>query len=205
MDAVDPDYAAVLALLRRDDAAVRACVRVGSRVYGTATPASDHDFLVVLHDRAARQDLLWGPGINVVVHGAGSYAAALESQSIFALEGYFARAADTLKAAAPPFAYVRDRKRLRAAASERADSDWRKATKLFPDDPAAGRKRAGHALRVLAFAAQIARSGRIEDFTAGRAFAERLAFCTDERAFEAAFLGARDALLEELARFSRAR
>lgn len=198
---MEPAYSAVLAVLRRDDAAVRACVRVGSRVYGTATQESDHDFLVVLRDPKARHDLLWGPGMNLVVHGAESYASALASQSIFALEAHFAPAEHQLKAAAPPFAYVRDRKKLATTARERADSDWRKAEKVFSDDPAAARKRAGHALRVLAFAAQIARGGRISDFTVGRAFGEQLASCTDWAAVEPL----RDALLEELAQLGRVR
>ncbi len=202
---MNPEYAAVLAILRREDAAVRACVRVGSRVYGTAGPGSDYDFLVVLHDRAARHDLLWGPGTNLVVHGAESHASALANQSIFALEAHFAPPAHQLKAAAPPFAYVRDRNKLRAAAAERAESDWRKAEKVFPDDPLAARKRAVHALRVLAFAAQIARAGRIEDFTVGRGFGETLALCTDWPTLEAAFLPLRDGFLTELARLARAR
>ncbi len=202
---MDPDYGAVLAVLRRDDAAVRACTRVGSRVYGTATPESDHDFLVVLHEPAARHDLLWGPGMNLVVHGAGSYARALEDQSIFALEAHFAPPAHRLKMAAPAFTYVRDRKKLAVAARERADADWRKAEKVFAEDPAAARKRAGHGLRVLSFAAQIARSGRIEDFTAARAFADTLASCTDWRALERALQPLRDGLLAELAPHARTR
>ncbi|NOU30312.1 MAG: nucleotidyltransferase domain-containing protein [Polyangiaceae bacterium] len=197
---MEPDYAAVLAVLRREDAAVRACVRVGSRVYGTAGPGSDHDFLVVLRDPAARKDLLWGPGMNLVVHGAESYASALASQSIFALEAHFAPAVHQLKAPAPTFAYVRDRKKLRAAASERAESDWRKAEKGFADDPTAARKRAVHALRVLAFATQIARGGRIDDFTVARGFAEIVASCTDWPAIEGVFVPLRDGLLAELAR-----
>jgi hypothetical protein len=197
---MEPDYAAVLTVLRREDAAVRACVRVGSRVYGTAGPGSDHDFLVVLRDPAARNDLLWGPGMNLVVHGADGYASALAEQSIFALEAHFAPRMHQLKAPAPPFAYVRDRKKLRAAASERAESDWRKAEKVFAEDPVAARKRAVHALRVLAFATQIARGGRIDDFTVARGFAEVVASCTDWAALQGAFVPLRDGFLTELGR-----
>jgi hypothetical protein len=195
---VDPEYAAVLSLLRIEDAAVRACVRCGSRVYGTAHAGSDRDFLVVLRDPSARQDLRWGAGINVVVHGERSYELALANQSVFALEALFAPAEHQLKAPVPPFTYAFDRARLAASATERADADWNKAKKTFADEPAAARKRVSHALRVLTFAAQVAKDGRIVDYRAPLAWREQLAECMEWAAVEAAFGPTRDALAATL-------
>ncbi len=160
------DYSRVLRVLGRPDEAVRFCVRCGSHVYGTARDGSDQDFLVVLTDLAARQDLLWGENTNIVVHGAGSYASALEAQSVFALEGFFAPAEHRLKEAHPPFAYRPNARRLFEAAKARSDSDWAKARKRYDEEPEASRKRAVHGLRVLAFAAQIVEHGAIVDFQA---------------------------------------
>ena len=158
------DYGRVLETLRRNDADVRFCVRSGSQVYGTAREGSDQDFLLVLADPNARQDLLWGKNLNVVVHGAGTYAKALEDQSVFALEALFAPEEHRLKEARPPFPYRPHVGRLFDSAKARSDSDWSKAKKKFDEEPEVSKKRALHSLRVLAFAVQVAEVGRIGDF-----------------------------------------
>ena len=66
---VDPEYDRLLAVLKHPKSAVPAAWRVGSRVYGTASPDSDHDYVVVLSSPAQKQDLLFGEDINVVLHG----------------------------------------------------------------------------------------------------------------------------------------
>ncbi|WP_394826646.1 nucleotidyltransferase domain-containing protein [Pendulispora albinea] len=196
------DYARVLHTLRRDDRQVRFCVRCGSHVYGTARPGSDRDFLVVLADERARQDLLWGEDLNVVVHGAGTYAKALEEQSIFALEGLFAPAEHRLKEARPPFRYRPHTNRLFASAKGKSDSDWNKARKTFDREPEAARKRIVHALRVPAFAAQIAETGRIADFRVAVPWSEQLCAGAYEtwEAIARDFEPIRGALLEALHR-----
>ncbi|WP_394850210.1 nucleotidyltransferase domain-containing protein [Pendulispora brunnea] len=194
------DYDRVLRVLRRNDSDVRLCVRCGSHVYGTAREGSDEDFLVVLNDAEARQDLLWGENLNVVVHGAGTYAKALEDQSIFALEGLFAPAEHRLKDARPPFVYRRDVARLRDSAKARSDSDWTKAQKRF--DAESSPKRVLHALRVLAFATQIAEHGAIVDFrVAGPWWARvRSGEHATWEALAKEFAPVRDGLLVELRR-----
>ena len=135
------DYAKVLQTLRRDEADVRFCVRCGSHVYGTAGPSSDHDFLVVLADAKAPRDLVWGRNLNVIVHGARTYAAALDDQSVFAHEGLFAPVEHRLKDARPAFPFRIQRGRLFDSAQGRADSDWAKAKGRFDDEPEASKKR----------------------------------------------------------------
>lgn len=156
------EYDEVLAVLRAADRDVARCVRVGSRVYGTHHPGSDRDYFVVLRGDAPR-DLRRRPGIDVVVHSERDYVEALAAQRVFALEARFAPAEHVLadRGAAP---WRLDRRRLHAAATERSDSDWAGAERLWAVDPERAARRLFHALRVPAFAAQVAEGGRIADF-----------------------------------------
>lgn len=149
---------------RLDRGALHAVFRVGSRVYGTTHPGSDEDFLVVLARRDARQDLLFFPGLNVILHGVDSFQRALEESSVMALEAHFAPAPHRLLEPRPPFSFRLDRKRAMASARERARSDFAKARKTFEDEPEAARKKVFHALRVAMFARQIAQHGKILRF-----------------------------------------
>jgi hypothetical protein len=158
------NYAHVLQVLRRSDAEVHSLFRSGSRVYGTARPDSDEDFVAVLARRDAKQDLAFGPGVNVIIHGLDTFRAAIADQSVFALECLFLPPEHRLKEGRPPFAYKPDRARLAASATARSDADFAKAGKRFSDEPGASRKRLFHALRVPMFALQIARHGRIVDY-----------------------------------------
>lgn len=198
---------ALLALLRVEAPALRAAWRVGSRVYGTAGPTSDEDFVVVLARKGQRQDLAFAPGLNVVLHGPESFAEALAKQSVFALECHFAPAEHTLLAPRQPFAYALDKRRLAASATERSEADWSKARKRFGEEPAASRKRLFHSLRVPLFAAQVARAGRLEDLGAARALHAELARgpLDDFAWYEERFSALRVSLCEDLARLARAR
>ena len=87
---MNPEYQRLLAILRQPVNAVRFACRVGSRVYGTAGPGSDHDYLVVLINPGQKQDLLFGKEVNVVVRGVRTFQAALEDGGVFAFEAVFA-------------------------------------------------------------------------------------------------------------------
>ncbi len=67
------DTTDLLRILGRSSAEVHAIFRCGSRVYGTATAASDEDFVTVLARRDAKQDLVFRDNVNVVVHGLDSF------------------------------------------------------------------------------------------------------------------------------------
>lgn len=159
------DYADVLRLLRRKDAEIHSVCRCGSRVYGTAGPASDEDFTVVLADENARQDLLFREGKNFVLHGTGTFRKALSDQSVFALESLFAPPEHRLKEGRPPLPWKLDRAKLAASASARSDSDFAKAARTFADEPRAAKKKLFHSLRIPMFARQVIAKGRIADFT----------------------------------------
>ncbi len=71
------DTTDLLRILGRSPAEVHAIFRCGSRVYGTATAASDEDFVAVLARRDAKQDLVFRDKVNVVVHGLDSFREAI--------------------------------------------------------------------------------------------------------------------------------
>jgi hypothetical protein len=158
------DRAEVLRVLGKGDGAVAAIFRTGSRVYGTASPTSDEDFVAVLARKDARQDLAWGAGVNVVVHGLDTFRDAIADHSVFVLECLFLPPEHRLKDPRPPFAFKLDREKLAASAGGRSAADFAKAGKRFADEPGPSKKKLFHALRVPMFALQIARTGRIQDY-----------------------------------------
>ncbi|MDI1479516.1 hypothetical protein [Polyangium sp. y55x31] len=194
----------LLAVLRVPHAEIRAAYRVGSRVYGTAGPASDEDFLVVLGKPGQRQDLAFAPGLNIVIHGVATFEDALSDQSVFALECQFAPLAHVLVAPRPPFRYTLDRKKLASSAIGRSTADWQKAKKRFVDEPGPSRKKAFHALRVPVFALQVAKTGKITDYAAANHFlAELRQGPDDDFAWYEEKLGkAREALCAELTKLA---
>lgn len=165
----------VLRVLRLEDSAIHAMFRCGSRVYGTASPASDHDFVAVLARADGPRDLVFADGCNVVVHTRASFQVALDHHSVFALECLFAPAAHRLKEPSPSPRFQLDRARLAASAADRARSDFAKATARLEAEPDASRKKAFHAIRVLWFALQVARQSRITDFEAAAELWEEMA------------------------------
>jgi hypothetical protein len=158
------DYAGILRILGREGGEIHSVYRAGSRVYGTATEASDEDFVVVLARRDARQDLVFRDSVNIVLHGVDSFQKALADQSVFALECFFLPKEHRLKAPQQPFAYKLDRNKLAESASSRSASDFKKAARTFAEEPLPAKKKLFHALRVPMFALQIARSGKITDY-----------------------------------------
>ena len=195
------DITGLLKILGRSPAEAHAVFRCGSRVYGTATAASDEDFVAVLARRDAKQDLVFRDGINVVVHGLDSFREAIAGQSVFALECLFLSPQHRLVDPKPPFSFKLDRARLAASATARSTSDFKKAAKQFEEETLASKKKLFHALRVPMFALQIARSGRITDY--GQANHHWTAIRGDESAdwedYQRSYGPVRDDLLAELA------
>ena len=201
------DLAGLLKLLRAPAPEVSAVFRVGSRVYGTASPASDEDFVAVLSRAGARQDLLFAEGINVIVHDRSSFQRALERQSVLVLECFFAPREHRLHETGPVFCWSYDAEKLAAAALTTSDKDFHKAERIFDDEPDAARKKLFHSLRVLLFALEIARTRRLADFTMAaplwRAIAAHPA--SDWPALGRRFGPERDRLLADLSRLAKAK
>jgi hypothetical protein len=170
-------------------------------VYGTATATSDEDFVAVLARRDAKQDLLFGDNVNVVIHGLDSFREAIAGQSVFALECLFLAPEHRLLDPKPAFAFELDRARLAASAAARSTSDFEKAAKHLDEAPLASKKKLFHSLRVPMFALQILRSARITDYGQANhhwaAIRDHEGADRDEHA--RAFGPVRDDLLSELA------
>jgi hypothetical protein len=201
------DRADVLRVLRRQDGEVAAIFRSGSRVYGTASPTSDEDFVAVLARRDARQDLAFAPGANVIVHGLDTFQDALADHSVLALECIFLPPEHRLKDPRPPFAFKLDRGKLAASAGGRSAADFAKAGKRFADEPAPSKKKLFHSLRVPMFALQVARTGRISDYGEANGLWREIAARPDEtwEPYQEAYGPLRDRLCRELDTLARKR
>lgn len=160
----------LVSILRVGVTDVRAAYRVGSRVYGTAGPKSDEDFLFVLSKPGQKLDLAFGDDINIVVHGVATFQQALDDQSVFVLECFFASAEHVLVVPRPAFGYKLDKKKLSISATEKSNADWQKAKKTFLDEPGPARKKLFHSLRVPVFALQIAKTGKLGDYAVANAW-----------------------------------
>jgi hypothetical protein len=195
-----PEYERLLAIVKQPDSAVRAAFRVGSRVYGTDGPGSDHDYVVVLGNPLQRQDLLFAEGVNVTLHGVKSFEAALCDGSVFAFEALFAPAPHRLKEPVPPFSFELDRKKLCESAVSRSTSDYEKAKKRFADEVDASKKKLFHSVRVPLFALELVRTGKIESFgAAGEHFEEIMSHPSEDFAdYEAVYGRMRARLCAEL-------
>lgn len=202
---MDPEYERVLACLKAPDGGVRAAFRVGSRVYGTAGPGSDHDYLVVLERVDQRQDLLFGKDMNVIVHGVRSFQTALDEASVIAFEALFAPPRHRLKEPRTAFSFRLDRRRLAASATARSTSDYEKAKKRFAEEVEPSKKKLFHAVRVPLFALELARSGKIEDYGAANGYFEDILSDPSEdfAHYDATYGPLRERLCGELAKICR--
>ncbi|MBK8253745.1 MAG: nucleotidyltransferase domain-containing protein [Polyangiaceae bacterium] len=165
---MDTELRSLLALLRRPQTDVRLAVRVGSRVYQTAGPQSDVDYLVVLNAPDHKADLLFGPNINVTLHGTRSFEKALNEGSVYAFEALFAPAPHRLVFTPQPFSYKFNPPNIVASAVARSKSDFEKAKKTYPDEPNAARKKLFHSLRILLFARELVETAKLTRFDAAK-------------------------------------
>jgi hypothetical protein len=153
------DLSELLRFLRLDDWQVMRVCRAGSRVYGTAGPGSDEDFVVVA--RGVKPDLVRGPSLSVILYTPEGFMNSVEEHAVFALECLYLPPEHRLRDPVPPLTFKLDRKRLARTALSRAQADLDKSASLAG---ATRQKRLFHALRVLDFAGQILRTGKIENY-----------------------------------------
>jgi len=135
----------------------------GSRVYGTATPESDYDYIIVA------QNFFDSCNVNIHVYTVEQFRLLLERHDIQALECIFAPAMFKIKEHYPYFKIDEiDKAKLRVAISTIASNSWVKAKKKLTVSGdysvELGIKSAFHSLRILDFGIQIASSGRIQNY-----------------------------------------
>lgn len=192
---VPPEVAALIVGLPMP---ILLATRVGSRVYGTARPDSDHDVLVV-GGLASGRDLRSRGDVQVTLLSRAAYEEALGDQRIFALEALFApdehRFVDEVR-----WRWTLQRSKLATEVDERSRADLAKGLRTWADDPEKARKRIFHAIRVPTFAVQVVREGRITDFSAANdVFLDLWTEPGDAAAVEARWAPVRQALCAEVA------
>lgn len=141
----------------------------GSRVYGTHSEKSDHDFIIVVNDDSHDRDSLESSyhNFNATIYSKNSFREKLIEHKISALECYFLPKEKLLKSGfCYPFRVYP--KMLRESISEKASHSWVKAKKKFEvvqdRNVYTAKKSLFHSLRIIDFGIQIAKEGRIVNY-----------------------------------------
>jgi len=140
-----------------------AMFKYGSQVYGTTTTNSDLDFIVVAEtDEPYRS--VETEEYDIHVYSIAEFQRLLDTQTMSAIEALNAPVFSTHE-----FTYVLDKKALRHYVSAKADNSYVKAKKkiIIPEDRdyKVAKKSLFHAFRLLDFGIQVAKNGKIVDFT----------------------------------------
>lgn len=126
--------------------------RYGSRVYGTDTIDSDHDFVVVSSNDINHKDFH--------VFTKESFQLALDNHEIMAIEAYYSR---EIIGSNDLFHFKLDKKKLREVFSKTASNSFVKCKKkLAQGDTYIGLKSMFHSIRILDFGIQLATTNSIK-------------------------------------------
>jgi len=143
----------------------------GSRLYGNDTENSDLDYVIVLNQKTTSPKM-WGNSyiqietedLDLHIMTDGEYKKRLENHDIMALECYFQE--DPILKYEVNFEL--NLPMLRKSISSVTSNSWVKAKKkitLDEEDSKIGLKSYYHVFRILDFGIQIAKYGKIEDFS----------------------------------------
>ena len=138
----------------------------GSRVFGTASVTSDHDYIIVEDGEVGKEDTLSHNGIDATVYDCKRFRQRIEDHEISVLECLLLTQEHILKKELE-FSWQLDRSKLRESLSAKASNSFVKAKKKFEveQQPYIAKKSLWHSLRILKFGIQIAVHGRIIDFS----------------------------------------
>lgn len=133
----------------------------GSKVYGTTTEKSDDDYVVVVKGDSELTYGIHNDDFNIHVYSDGSFRQLLKQHHIVALECIFSN--DT------NYEFNLDLEQLRRSISAVASNSFVKCKKkLLPGkdyNPYIAKKSMFHSIRILDFGIQIAKHGKIIDFS----------------------------------------
>lgn len=139
----------------------------GSIVYGTAGEQSDHDLIAVVKDTAPEMNLS-KEKLDVSIYTQTQFNDLVLQHEISALECLFLDKKHIHKNELN-IEFNLDKVALRNAISSKSSNSWVKAKKKFivEEDfsPYIGKKSAWHAVRMLDFGTQIAKNGKIENYS----------------------------------------
>jgi len=140
-------------------------VPFGSQVYGKTTENSDKDFYMISFGTSGYKNKIVD---GSDYHDVGSYhfQEMLDNHDIAAIEVY-----SHSDAVQNDFKFVVDSEKLRRSISAVVSNSWVKAKKkMAQGDDYIGRKSMWHSIRILMFGIQIAKHGKVVDFTEANEF-----------------------------------
>lgn len=153
-----------------NQAAVMNCYRYGSRVYSTFTEHSDWDYIIVSNEVTNKIEGLASEdgSIHATVYSPAAFQEEIHQHEISVLECLFLPIEHVLKEQIK-FPFQVDVIRLRHSVSAKASNSWVKAKKKLEVDkdynPLIARKSLFHVFRILCFGLQIAKEGRILNYS----------------------------------------
>jgi len=146
----------------------------GSRVYGTESKTSDWDFIIIVEDDnekfSVNEQCFPGNDGNsdAVIMTASNFQSKINDHQIHVLECLWL-SPDKILLEKRKFSFVLDLTLLRIATQKRSGNSWSKTGKKLiqgPDyAPYIAKKSLFHCLRILQFAVQIAKNGKIIDYS----------------------------------------
>jgi predicted nucleotidyltransferase len=158
-------YSDILKRTGLKDTDIIAAYSYGSRVYGNITAKSDYDYIIIVKTKTCEQfsDNL----ININFFDEPGHKTRILNHEISALETLFLSPEFILKETYK-FGFKLDLSALRQSCSAKSSNSWVKSKKKLTIpvdyDLAVGRKSLWHAIRIIDFATQIAKTGKIEDY-----------------------------------------
>lgn len=178
----------------------------GSRIYGTADPDSDEDFIIVtkgamLKSGAFRQNAISNKNYTVqgVIYSRGGFIDAINNYEIGALECMFLPE-DKVVMKTWPFKIQKwDTKEMVRNIISKASSSWHVAD-LQAKDGFKDRAKKGifHALRILHFGLQLKESQKIYDFECANWIWEDFKLIPDDEFDTRDYINDRDELIKQL-------
>lgn len=142
----------------------------GSYVYGTNSQLSDYDFIIVCKNDTVKNDFsLERDGMNVHVYEEDVFIKQLADHKVSALECYYLPEKWKHLTYNKKYPFKLDLKILRSSFSEKASHAWVKSKKKFEVEKDRNvyiaKKSLFHSLRIIDFGIQIAKYGKINDYT----------------------------------------
>lgn len=178
----------------------------GSRVYGTATEDSDHDFIIVtkgafLKSGAFRQNAISSKDWKVqgVLYSRGGFMDAINNYEIGALECMSLDPSMIIQSKWPFKPQKWNTKELANKIIQKASASWHTADMQSKnDDKDIAKKGIYHALRILMFGLQLKEHQKIVDFTVGNKMKEEFNLIEDEDFDTRDYIKVRNYLINEL-------
>lgn len=144
----------------------------GSRVYGTATVESDYDIIVVANSMNEATEIRY-EDLNIHVHTPDKFMRELKDLDMHNLECVFApdRAKILERVNYADANFKVNPEQMKYKAMNQSFNSFHKAKmRIYDTDVQYGTKSLFHSMRILLFAKQILKYGRIEDFSEANPF-----------------------------------